>query len=43
MKDLSVKQVKQIAYLDFIFILFFEIKTIFFGNVLLVCLLHFLQ
>ena len=35
--------VKHIAHLDFPLILLFEIKTNFFGNVLAVCLLHFLQ
>ena len=39
-KDLSVQQ---IAHLDFPLILFSEIKTNYFGNILTVCLLHFLQ
>ena len=35
--------VKQIAHFDFAVILFFETRTNFFGNVLPVCFLQFLQ
>ena len=43
LSSIKVLLVKQKAHFDFPLILFFEIKTNFFGNVILVCLLCVLQ